>query len=517
MDEAARNAFRARWRERIEGDPTKVRLYKDIGAGIATAGIEYYLPLFFDETATVFDYLGARGDAGAARRGRRGAAALLGRHARAPSLPPARPRAADPAARGAVPEARGVLRRLRRARAAGAARQGDDAAPWATALPDLSVDRGAPEPLKRLQGHVARDAAPRPDRRRERRPAREPARAAARQPHRAAERRHAGRVRGRRRALRDRRRAARARLRRRDATRGGDDATTIEFVTETELFAMAPGARRRRTPGADQRRQRADQGPLRAEGRRPGRARQPRHRPLPRPDDDRPRRRRGRGRRVPAPRVRRQGDALRAGRAAAPDRALHRRQRRGSAAAQARLGPVGQGAAQGRRAGARHRRRAAEPLRAPRRARGLRVPLPAARLRGLRGQLRLRGDARPARRDPRRDPGHGLAAADGPARLRRRRLRQDRGRAARRLRRRQRRQAGRDPGADDAARRAALPEHRRPLRQVAGEGRRAVALPLAEGGEGGARRARRRHGRHRRRHAQAALEPTSSSSASACS
>ena len=58
MDEAARNAFRARWREKIEGDPTKARLYKDIGAGIATAGIEYYLPLFFDSTATIFDYLG---------------------------------------------------------------------------------------------------------------------------------------------------------------------------------------------------------------------------------------------------------------------------------------------------------------------------------------------------------------------------------------------------------------------------------------------------------------------------
>ncbi len=58
MDEPARNAFRARWRERFEGDPTKVRIYKDIGAGIATAGIEYYLPLFFDATATVFDYLG---------------------------------------------------------------------------------------------------------------------------------------------------------------------------------------------------------------------------------------------------------------------------------------------------------------------------------------------------------------------------------------------------------------------------------------------------------------------------
>src|SRR5665811_1639097 len=55
---AARAAFRSRWRERMEGDPTKVRIYKDIGTGIATAGIEYYLPLFFDETATIFDYLG---------------------------------------------------------------------------------------------------------------------------------------------------------------------------------------------------------------------------------------------------------------------------------------------------------------------------------------------------------------------------------------------------------------------------------------------------------------------------
>ncbi|MES2941192.1 MAG: transcription-repair coupling factor [Pseudomonadota bacterium] len=58
MDEPARAKFRSRWRELLEGDPTKSRIYKDIGAGVATAGIEYYLPLFFDDTATVFDYLG---------------------------------------------------------------------------------------------------------------------------------------------------------------------------------------------------------------------------------------------------------------------------------------------------------------------------------------------------------------------------------------------------------------------------------------------------------------------------
>jgi transcription-repair coupling factor (superfamily II helicase) len=60
MDDDARAKFRKRWRELLEGDPTKSRIYKDIGNGVATAGIEYYLPLFFDETATVFDYVGAQ-------------------------------------------------------------------------------------------------------------------------------------------------------------------------------------------------------------------------------------------------------------------------------------------------------------------------------------------------------------------------------------------------------------------------------------------------------------------------
>jgi transcription-repair coupling factor (superfamily II helicase) len=59
MDDDARARFRNRWRELLDGDPTKSRIYKDIGNGVATAGIEYYLPLFFEETATVFDYLGA--------------------------------------------------------------------------------------------------------------------------------------------------------------------------------------------------------------------------------------------------------------------------------------------------------------------------------------------------------------------------------------------------------------------------------------------------------------------------
>ena len=57
MDEASRAAFRSRWREAIEGDPSRSVIYRDIASGIASAGIEYYLPLFFEETATLFQYL----------------------------------------------------------------------------------------------------------------------------------------------------------------------------------------------------------------------------------------------------------------------------------------------------------------------------------------------------------------------------------------------------------------------------------------------------------------------------
>jgi transcription-repair coupling factor (superfamily II helicase) len=57
MDEKSRVAFRARFREAFDGDVTKVPLYRDVSNGIPSAGIEYYLPLFFDETGTFFDFL----------------------------------------------------------------------------------------------------------------------------------------------------------------------------------------------------------------------------------------------------------------------------------------------------------------------------------------------------------------------------------------------------------------------------------------------------------------------------
>ncbi|MBI5660150.1 MAG: transcription-repair coupling factor [Nitrosomonadales bacterium] len=57
LDDKGQAAFRRNFRERFEGDPSRSRIYKDVGKGIATAGIEYYLPLFFDTTASLFDYL----------------------------------------------------------------------------------------------------------------------------------------------------------------------------------------------------------------------------------------------------------------------------------------------------------------------------------------------------------------------------------------------------------------------------------------------------------------------------
>ncbi len=60
LDDAAQKRFRARWREVFEGDPSRSPLYKDMGNGVAGPGIEYYLPLFFEHTATLPDYLGER-------------------------------------------------------------------------------------------------------------------------------------------------------------------------------------------------------------------------------------------------------------------------------------------------------------------------------------------------------------------------------------------------------------------------------------------------------------------------
>lgn len=57
LDDAGRARFRDQFRERFERDPSRSRIYKDVSNGLAPAGVEAYLPLFFEATATLFDYL----------------------------------------------------------------------------------------------------------------------------------------------------------------------------------------------------------------------------------------------------------------------------------------------------------------------------------------------------------------------------------------------------------------------------------------------------------------------------
>ncbi|MBP6708117.1 MAG: transcription-repair coupling factor, partial [Candidatus Accumulibacter sp.] len=59
LDDRGRTRFRQRFREIFEGDPGRSGIYKDVSNGVAAAGIEYWLPLFFEQTATLFDYLPA--------------------------------------------------------------------------------------------------------------------------------------------------------------------------------------------------------------------------------------------------------------------------------------------------------------------------------------------------------------------------------------------------------------------------------------------------------------------------
>ncbi|MBT8102130.1 MAG: transcription-repair coupling factor [Gammaproteobacteria bacterium] len=57
LDADAIHRFRDRYRERFEGQPGKSRVYREVSDGIAHGGIEYYLPLFFESTATLIDYV----------------------------------------------------------------------------------------------------------------------------------------------------------------------------------------------------------------------------------------------------------------------------------------------------------------------------------------------------------------------------------------------------------------------------------------------------------------------------
>ncbi|HEY5802094.1 MAG TPA: transcription-repair coupling factor [Lysobacter sp.] len=59
LDDASLKRALDALRERFDLDTRRSALYQDLKAGLTPPGIEYYLPLFFDKTATLFDYLAA--------------------------------------------------------------------------------------------------------------------------------------------------------------------------------------------------------------------------------------------------------------------------------------------------------------------------------------------------------------------------------------------------------------------------------------------------------------------------
>ena len=57
LDKKSVTDFRGRFRERFDVDFRRCPIYQDLSTGITPAGIEYYLPLFFETSACLFDYL----------------------------------------------------------------------------------------------------------------------------------------------------------------------------------------------------------------------------------------------------------------------------------------------------------------------------------------------------------------------------------------------------------------------------------------------------------------------------
>ncbi len=59
MTKEAIEQFRHSWRDRFSGETKRCPIYVSVSEGQCPGGIEYYLPLFFEATATLFDYLPA--------------------------------------------------------------------------------------------------------------------------------------------------------------------------------------------------------------------------------------------------------------------------------------------------------------------------------------------------------------------------------------------------------------------------------------------------------------------------
>ncbi len=244
-----------------------------------------------------------------------------------------------------------------------------------------------------------------------------------------------------------------------------------------------------------------------------GGARGPRHRPLHRLRDEDGRRRHAR---LPRARVPRRRPRLRAERPAPQDQPLRGRRRRRPAALEARRQAVGahEAARPARRRGPRGR--ADQPLRRAQAPRRPRLPARQRVAARVRAELPVPRDPGPARGDRGGARRHGGGAPDGPADLRRRRLRQDRGRAAGRLQGGRGRQPGDVPRPDDRARPAALRHLQGAPARLPVPDRDGLALPHSGADARGAGGLQPGQGRHPDRHPPPAVARRPARRSSAC-
>ena len=488
--------FRRRFRTRFEGDLTRMPLYRDVGDGLAPAGIEYYLPLFFDATAIAVRLPARRRRRSRCRRiavagcstqpGRRSRNATRNGATTSSTRCSIRPRSScrrRVAGRDGAPTTLllgGQLRRRRRTRHAVRGRHMPATAAarrcaWtsATSADDPRI-RGAPRDSSPERVLLAAES---------------PAAASCCSTCCA--------------------RTASARV----SSRAGRSSLPCRRTARPWPSRRSPPASRSRDPrGHDLRR-----GAALRRARAPGAPPAPHRTAIRRASSSNSRTcvpahpsctrttasaatcgltthgRRRHDRRVPGARIRRRRQALRARAVARADQPLHRR------AAPRPRRCTSSAATSGSKARSAPRPGSATPPRscststrgAPR-ARATRSRVDEQQLRAFEPGFRSR--RRPTRPSAIEQVIEDLRSpqADGPRGLRRRRLRQDRSGAARRLRRRAGRQAGRRAGADDAARAAALPDVLRPLRRLAGQASNCCrASAAATASEGGARRASR--------------------------
>ncbi len=159
LDTKGITLFRQNFRELFEGDPSKCRIYKEVSNGNAPGGIEWYLPLFFEATATLFDYLPLdamlclHGDLDAAAQGFW--AEAMGRHRMLePDLerPILHPRALLLETADFFTATQRFARlqlTLKSPSSSTGELRGEDA------LPDLNIERRAEHPLHKLQAYLA--------------------------------------------------------------------------------------------------------------------------------------------------------------------------------------------------------------------------------------------------------------------------------------------------------------------------------------------------------------------------